>query len=83
MCSGAFMFLLGVFYRAAARWGRYRASARGGQERMQRTRTLEGGTRKGLYLGMRKYSASWSLYFVYFKRAARNLHHSIEVNVFV
>ena len=46
-----------------------------------RTRTLEGGTRKGLYLGMRKYSASWSLYLVYFRRAARNLH--IEVNVFV
>jgi hypothetical protein len=46
-----------------------------------RTRTLEGGTRKGLYLGMRKYSASLSLYLVYFRRAARNLH--IEVNIFV
>ena len=44
-----------------------------------RTRILEWGTRKGLYLGMRKYSASWSLYLVYFRCAARNLH--IEVNV--
>ena len=50
---------------------------------MQRTRTLEGGTRKGLYLGMRKYSASLSLYLVYFRRVARNLHTIVEVNVFV
>ena len=82
------MFLLGVFYRAAARWEVNIALPRGEARSVIclmlvcRTRTLEGGTRKGLYLGMRKYSASWSLYLVYFRRAARNLHIKV-LNVFV